>query len=59
MLDPLDYAKFIESTPHPKGAKIHAIGLKGNWPGLYRRLLAAWAENNYLKVCPNFLEILD
>ena len=25
----------------------------------YRRLLAAWAENNYLKVRLNFLEILD
>ena len=25
----------------------------------YRRLLAAWAENNYLKYRLNFLEILD
>ena len=26
---------------------------------VYRRLLAAWAENNYLQDCLNFPEILD
>ena len=36
-----------------------ALLIHARFKTLYRRLLAAWAENNYLQVYLNSLEILD